>query len=262
LGARAGSQRLRSGSLAGGLSGPLDIVARLVQLAPFLCHPRLVFGTVHALAQLVHVREHLLLLLLEAFQAPPNFLAFFLRPRLLQSRLKLFEPIVQILLPAGQLLQPIHRLQLLAPLGGLRRLRLALAFIAVLGLGQIHLLELALHLLAAAAALLIAAPIAHDLVLVLLHLEQGLGGSLLGGQRLRERGWRIRRLVQSGESLLHFCHRRGPKSAGAPILLLLRSGFGLVERGGLGIANHDHVVLVTWGFIQVQAYRTIGAPGW
>ena len=60
------------------------------------------------------------------------------------------------LLPSGEFLQTTHGLRLFAPFRALGRLCLALGFVAVFGVGQIHLLKLALHLLFTAAAALLA----------------------------------------------------------------------------------------------------------
>ena len=230
LRARAGGQRLRGRALGGGIRGALHVVAGLIQLLALLRHLRLIFGPVHALAQFIHVREHLLLLLLEPFQPALDFLPFLLGARLLQGRLQFFEPVVQVLLPPGQFLQTVLRLQLFPALGVPRRLRLALRFVTVLRLGHLHLLELALHLLlASAATLLVAALIAHDLVLVLLQLQQRLIGRLLGRQGLGEGRWRVRGSPKALDGFLHFQPRGGPQGRRARILLLFRRGLRLLE---------------------------------
>ena len=186
LRARSGGERLRSRALAGGLSSTLNVFASLVELPPLIGHARLVFGPVHALAQLVHVREHLLFFLLEALEAAAEVFALVLGARFLQRGLQFFEPIIGVLLAAGQFLQSIHHLQVLAELVVLRPLCLALRFIPVLGLRQVHLLELALHALVHAAPLIAAVAVAHDRVFVFLQLQQGLVGRLFGGQGFRQ----------------------------------------------------------------------------
>src|SRR3974390_2058992 len=67
--ASAGREGLLRLALGGGLRGTLDILAGLIELPAFVGHPRLIFGAIHPLAQLVNVSEHLLLFLLQTLQA-------------------------------------------------------------------------------------------------------------------------------------------------------------------------------------------------
>ena len=128
----------------------------------------------------------MLFILLEALEAAADFFALLAGARFLQRSLQFFEPVVEVLLAAGQFLQSIHHLQVLAELVVLRPLRLALRFIPVFGFGQVHLLELALHALVHAAPLIAAVAVAHDRVFVFLQLQQGLVGRLFGGQGFRQ----------------------------------------------------------------------------
>jgi len=90
----------------------LYFAADLVQLPPFLAHARLVLRPLHALAQLIHVREHLLLLLAQAFQSPRTSSRSASERASLQSSLQFLEPLVQVLLAAGEFLQTVEHLQL------------------------------------------------------------------------------------------------------------------------------------------------------
>jgi len=160
----------------------------LLQLLAFTGHAGLVLRPLHPLAHLVHVRHHLLLFFLQPFEAPADFGPFLLAARLLQGALEFLEPVVQILLAAGQLLQTIEHLQLFPALARRGRLRLPLLFVTVLRLRQIHLVELALHRLACGIAPLAPVAPAGDLVLMLLHPEQRLVSRLFGRQGLGQRG--------------------------------------------------------------------------
>ena len=78
---------MRGFALGSSFGGALDFVAGLLELLAFVCHPGLVLRPVHPLLELVDVGEHLLLFLLEAFEAALDFLALGVGARLLQSGL-------------------------------------------------------------------------------------------------------------------------------------------------------------------------------
>ena len=169
LRARAGSKSLGSLPLSGGISRLLHIFARLLELLPFFGHSGLVFRPVHALAKFVDITEHLLLFLLQAFEAAPDFFTLLLGFGFLKRRLQLLKPLVQVQLTARKLLQPILDLKLFASLRGLLLLRLTLSLIAIVSLLKVQLIELPLHLLVATAtASLLVALAAHHLIFVLL----------------------------------------------------------------------------------------------
>ena len=110
LRARAGGERLRHRALGGGIGCLLNIIARLVELLLFIRHAGLIFRPLHPLAHLIHISEHLLLFLLETFEATFDVLFLLLSLRLLQRGLQFLHAFVQILLTAGQLLEPVHHL--------------------------------------------------------------------------------------------------------------------------------------------------------
>ena len=110
LRARAGGERLRHRALGGGIGGLLNIIASLVELLLFIRHAGLVFRPLHPLAHLIHISEHLLLFLLETFEATFDLFFFLLGLRLLQRGLQFLHALIQILLTAGQLLEPVHHL--------------------------------------------------------------------------------------------------------------------------------------------------------
>ncbi len=244
LGARAGGEGLGDGALAGGLGGPLHVLAGLVHLAALLGKARLVFGTFHALPQLVGVGEHLLLLVFEPFELAPDFLAFGLGPGFVEGRLKFAQALVEVLLAAGEFLQAVEDLELFAAFGGLRGLGLALGLVAVVGLGEVELIELALHLVFAAARLLIAlaAAAAGDLVLALLQPEQGLVSRLLRSQGLRQRVGGFHRFVQATERVLHPLDGRLPEGGCPRVIDRFAGRLGLFERLGLRIAHHRDIL--------------------
>ena len=107
---------------------------------------------VHPLAQLVHIFHHLPLIFPQAFELMFDGLAFGLAAGLFQCGLQFLEPLVEILLAASQLLEPVENLQLFF-LGFVRRRgRLALRFVAVFVLGQFQLVQLLLGTVPGAAA--------------------------------------------------------------------------------------------------------------
>jgi len=244
LGARAGGEGLGDGALAGGLGGALHVLAGLVHLAALLGKARLVLGTFHALPQFVGVGEHLLLLVFEPFDLAPDFLALGLGPGFVEGGLKLAQPLVEVLLAAGEFLQAVEDLELFAAFGGLRGLGLALGFVAVVGLGEIELIELALYLVLAASRLLIAlaAAVAGDLVLALLQPEQGLVSRLLRSQGLRQRVGRFHRFVQAIERVLHPLDGCLPERGCPRVIDRFTGRLGLFESLGLRIAHHRDIL--------------------
>src|SRR5439155_25801215 len=68
LSASSRSERLGVRALVGGFGGALHVFTCLLQLAAFVGHAGLVFRAIHALAQLVHISEHLLFFFLKTFQ--------------------------------------------------------------------------------------------------------------------------------------------------------------------------------------------------
>ena len=84
------------------------------------------------------------MLLLQAFEAALDLGTFLGVPRLLQGGLQFAEPVVDVLLPPRELLQPAEDLQLSLPFRRLRRLRGPLGFVMILRLGQVQLVHLPL----------------------------------------------------------------------------------------------------------------------
>ena len=81
------------------LGRTLDLVARLFKLLSFFGHAFLVFGRLHARLQLVGVAQYLLLLVLKPFELLPNLLFAFGGLSLLQRRLQILQPLVEVILP-------------------------------------------------------------------------------------------------------------------------------------------------------------------
>src|SRR5207247_9041350 len=104
---------------------PADVLARLRELLPGVGHALLVLRLVHPVAALVGVAEHLLLLVAQAGELALQLLALRLLPGLLEGGLQLAHLPVEVLLPLGQLAQPIEHLAgfalLALLLGGLGR---------------------------------------------------------------------------------------------------------------------------------------------
>ncbi len=118
----------------------------------FVGHARLILRLLHSLADLIHIGEHLLLFLLQPLEPTLDLFAFLLGFRLLQRGLELLQALIEVLLAPRKFLQAVGHRELFAAFLVLRCFRLALCFVAVLGLLQIELIELTLVLLAAAAA--------------------------------------------------------------------------------------------------------------
>ena len=171
----------------------------------FLGHPRLVFRPVHPLPQLIHIGEHVLLLLAEAIEPIPRGLAVLLRLRLLERGLEFLEAVVQILLPLGQFLETVDDLQLLLLFRGLLRGGFPLVFVTVVGLFQVQLAGLALTALALLTPLPALPALLGDVEFAGLQLEHRLQGGLLIGQGRGQRGQGIvdGRIAQLGAGLDH-----------------------------------------------------------
>ena len=93
--------------------------------------------------QLVGVLQDLPLLFLQPLELPAELLLLLLGAGFFQGRLQLLQPLVQVVLPLGQLAQAVEHLPVLALLGRfLLVLRLPLRFVAVLFVLQIELLHL------------------------------------------------------------------------------------------------------------------------
>src|SRR5262245_12303588 len=92
--ASSGSERLRWGSLLGGFRRALHILPRSIQLLAFLLHARLVLRLVHALAQFIDIREHLLFFFLQSFELAADFFALLFRAGFLQSGLQFAQAII------------------------------------------------------------------------------------------------------------------------------------------------------------------------
>ena len=135
--------RKEVGSFQESLKGEACVVA-CTQEAPLFSELAREAGAATGL-KFINIREHLLFFLLETFQATADFLALLFGFGLLQCSLKFLQPIIQVLLASGKFLQPILHLQLLATFIVLRALRLTLGLVAIVRLGQIHLVELTLH---------------------------------------------------------------------------------------------------------------------
>ena len=90
-------------------------------------------------------------------------------------------------------------------------LGLALGLVTIFRLSQVHLFELPLHLLLAAAATALAPiAIAHDLEFMLLQLEQRLVGGLLGGESFGESYRGISRFFEAREGGFYLLSCGGP----------------------------------------------------
>src|SRR5690606_1299069 len=112
-------------------------------------HLRAVLRLLHPLLSLFEIAEQLLLFLLEPFELPLNFLAFFFGLGRAEGVLQFFDPLVEIPLPAGQFAEPVEDLRGL-PVGLL--VGLLLRLIAVTVILQFQLLKLLLKLLLLSAA--------------------------------------------------------------------------------------------------------------
>lgn len=137
----------------------------------------MILRTIHALAQLINIRQHVALLLLQAFQFAAKLLPLFLGARLLERGLEFLESLIHRLLASREFLKPVDCLDLLAPLRILHRSGLALRLVTIVRLGQIELI----HLLLVATPTLPASPASasRNTGLVLLKPEQVLIGILL-----------------------------------------------------------------------------------
>ena len=227
---RPGARRqgLRDFAFARRIRGFLRLGARAVELIALLLHGRLILRPVHPLPHFVHVRHHLLLLVLQPLQLPPHFFFFLRGARLFERRLQLLEPFVHVLLPSRQLLQSVQNLILLPSLRTLRRIGLPLRLIAVLRLVEVEAVEFPLVALAVAALTPVAA--ICDAGFAGLQLEQRLIRRLLGRQRRLERLGRFRRQLQLALGVLHLLddgrpERLPPGARGFPGLT-----FGLLQR--------------------------------
>ena len=156
--------------------------------------------------------------------------------------MELFDALVQILLPLGQLLEAVEHLQLFLLLRGLRRRGLSLRLVSVLGLLHLQLVELLLiPLLAAPLAFALAL---SDLIFASRKFEERLISRLLGGQGGGE--WRggIGRLGQMAQSRFHFLldllDDRLEAGITHPLLQILR----LFQSFPLGLLNDRRVLPV------------------
>ena len=133
------------------LGGLTDMLAALVDLLAGVGHPVSILFALHPFAELVGIAEDLLLLIPEPLELSLDLLA---RPAGLgglEGRLQLFEPLVHVVLPLGQLAQAIEDL----PVSRCSRSRCesllllglgrALIFVAVFLVGELELLELSLR---------------------------------------------------------------------------------------------------------------------
>ena len=131
------------------------MLAALVDLLACVGHAVSILFALHPFSELVGIAEDLLLLIPEPLELSLDFLARRLRLGGLEGRLQLFEPIIHVVLPLGQLAQAIEDLPCFALfLFSLRELFLlgsgrALIFVAVFLVGELELLELPLRLVAA-----------------------------------------------------------------------------------------------------------------
>ncbi len=245
LGAGAGRERLRDVSFRGRLGGALRVLARLFELSLLLGHLRLDFGALHALAQFVHVGEHLALLFLEAFELAAQLLAPGFVVRRLQGGLEFLEPFVHVFLAAGEFLQAILDLHLgAALLALLLLLRLAFGFVTIFGLLEVEFVELVLALALArgclALRLLVLA--AGDLGFAFAQFEEHLVGGLFGQEGIGQRVGRIRGLVEPGARLFHLAGGRLPEDGARRFLDGGRGFVGLVYGVLLRIADHFHIL--------------------
>ena len=191
------------------------MLAALVDLLPCVGHAVSILFALHPFAQLVGIAEDLLLLISEPLELSLDFLACRLRLGGLEGRLQLFEPIVHVVLPLGQLAQAIEDLAGFTLFSlALRELFLlgsgrALIFVAVFLVRELELLELSLRAVAAgvpAALLLLARVVANHLEFACTQLEQSLVGRLFGGQG-RVEGLHRRFLGDFSQLLLRVLHR-------------------------------------------------------
>ena len=190
-GSRPFGEGLRNAPFLECLGGLTDVLAALVNLLACVGHAVAILFALHPFPELVGIAEDLLLLFPQPLELSLDFLACGLRLGGLEGRLQLFEPIIHVVLPLGELAQAIENLPGFALL--LLSLRepfllgsgRSLIFVAVFLVGELELLELPLRAVAArvAAALpLLARVAANDLKFSCAQLEQGLIGRLLGGQ--------------------------------------------------------------------------------
>ena len=87
-----------------GLGGSLCLVAGLLKLLALGGHAFHVLRRFHPRLQLFGVLQDLPLLVLQTLELPLQILALLLGAGLFQGRLHFFQPLVEIVLPLGQLL--------------------------------------------------------------------------------------------------------------------------------------------------------------
>ena len=124
---RPGRQRLRRIVFLHRLRRLLRLAARLFELLALFRHLRCGSRLLHLLLRLIHVREELLLLLLEPFELALQFVLLLLRLRLLERSLQFLQPLIDVVLPLREFLQPVEKRELFALLL-LLRLRVAFVF--------------------------------------------------------------------------------------------------------------------------------------
>ncbi len=240
--AGAGGEGLGHGTLAGGVGGPLHIVAGLLELLALFGHARLVFGRVHPLLKFVHVGEHLLLLFLETLEPASDFLLFLFRVGFAQGGLEFLQPFVDVLLAAGQFLEPVEHLELFAAGGVGGGLGLVLGLVTVFGVGEFELIHLPIpHLLAGTAPALLSVAGPGDLDLALPEAKQRLVGGLFRFDRGGQGIGGLDRGVELLAGLLHGVDDRFPERRGAWIVVFVARGLGLLKSLRLGIPDHGGV---------------------
>jgi len=132
LGPRSGGGGLGDALLVEGFGRPLHLLAGLLELLAFVGHSFGVFWRFHARLKLLGVLEDLPLLVLEALELAFELFTLLLCAGFFEGGLQLFQPLVEIVLPLGELFQAIEDLAIFALLGRfILILSLALGFVAV-----------------------------------------------------------------------------------------------------------------------------------
>ena len=127
--------------LTGGFAGAAHVFAGLLEFTAQFRHACLVFRALGALLKFVEVSQHSLLFFLETLELAAEFFALGLGLGFLKGRLKFLEPLIEILLAAGEFLKAIEDLEVFAALGGGGRLGLSLGLVTIVVPGQFELVE-------------------------------------------------------------------------------------------------------------------------
>ena len=169
----------------------------------------------HLFIQLIHITQHLPLLIAKSFQLSLNLFPLLIRSGRTKLRLQLLQPFVDHLLTSRKLFQTIQNLQLLTLLliALLLLLSLSFGFVAIACIVQFQLLQLLLRgtvATTAAASLLLLLLLLTHLGFSRSHPQQRLNHLLLQRHRIRKPHSRAR-IFHGGQLFNHKVHfRLGP----------------------------------------------------